>query len=114
MRANANRPPRKRRLQPRGHTVYRLSEQAWLVFKPAGHTEPEHTHPYSQTLHVVAGELAVTSKGRTVTLDAASAPYRVRAREPHATHAMQPTWLVVTQHDLGEGRHTRQRRARTT
>jgi len=91
--------------------VYRLSQQALLVFKPAGHREPEHTHPYSQTLHVVAGELAVTSKGRTVTLDAASAPYRVRAREPHATHAMQPTWLVVTRHERDEGPATRQRRA---
>lgn len=90
-------PEHVRCLSPRRHTVYRLAPDLLLVFKPCGHTEPEHTHAWPQTLTVLAGELRVVAGGRTTVLFPGSPVYDIPTGTLHATTALQPTWLAVRQ-----------------
>ena len=76
------------------HAVYRLGPDLLLVFKPRGHREAAHAHPYGQSLRVVRGLLAVERGGR-VDLVAGDGALAVAANEPHATEAREDTWVVV-------------------
>ncbi len=89
------RPLKKRRLLPRGHTVYELNPGLWLVFKPAGHVESEHTHPRGQTLRVIAGRLEVRLERNVALLSPDSAGLRIAPEVAHTTKALADTWLVV-------------------
>lgn len=93
--------PRVRHLAPRAHTIYRLTEQLSLVFKPAGHVEAEHSHPYGQSLRVLAGRLEVEIGRQRVTLGARSDRFALAAHLPHKTTAVGDTWLLVERGDEG-------------
>ncbi|MBI3785787.1 MAG: hypothetical protein HY270_20530 [Deltaproteobacteria bacterium] len=88
-------PTNRRSLTPRRHAVFELAAGLLLVFKPQGHREAEHRHPYGQRLRVVRGALRVDTTKRSVVLRANSRPLTVVARRLHATRALHDTWLVV-------------------
>jgi quercetin dioxygenase-like cupin family protein len=77
------------------HTIYRLASDLLLVFKPAGHREPDHAHVHGQRLRVLRGRLRVEHAGATSVLDAASDPLTLPPGERHATEALADTWLVA-------------------
>lgn len=76
------------------HAVYRLAPDLLLVFKPRGHREAVHAHPYPQRLRVLRGTLAV-ERGTRVDLATPDAPVAIAGSEPHATEARDDTWVVV-------------------
>lgn len=75
--------------------MYRLASDLLLVFKPCGHREPTHAHPYCQRLRLLRGRLAVNLGARRVTLTPTSDRLTVRARLAHGTEALQDTWVLV-------------------
>jgi hypothetical protein len=86
---------RPRVLASRTHAVFRLSADLLLVFKPRGHREKAHAHPYRQRLQVLRGRLRVDAGKNRVTLRASSPPFTLAAARPHETLALEDTWLVV-------------------
>jgi quercetin dioxygenase-like cupin family protein len=76
------------------HAVYRLAPDLLLVFKPRGHRERPHAHPYPQRLHVLRGTLAV-ERGARIDVVAADGTVTIAANEPHATEARDDTWLLA-------------------
>jgi hypothetical protein len=86
---------RPRRLAARTHTVFRLSAELLLVFKPRGHREEAHAHPYRQRLQVLRGRLRVRTGKRVITLRASSPPFTLAAGRLHETVALDDTWLVA-------------------
>ena len=85
---------RTRALPRTGHAVYRLAPDLLLVFKPRGHREALHAHPYRQRLQVLRGSLAVQIGARRVTL-VPSRRLTLPAGRPHATLAVRDTWLLA-------------------
>ena len=83
------------RLTPRAHAVYELGDGLLLVFKPAGHVEPIHVHAHAQRLRIVRGQLRVELAATSVVLSAQSAPLLLAAGQPHATSAVEATWLIA-------------------
>jgi quercetin dioxygenase-like cupin family protein len=77
------------------HAVYRLAPDLLLVFKPRTHREPEHAHAYRQRLRVLRGTLKVETVPASVVLDCVSPAFTVAAGQPHATEALEDTWLVA-------------------
>ncbi|MBX3027027.1 hypothetical protein KF840_19140 [bacterium] len=75
--------------------MYELAPGLLLVFKPRGHREPPHAHPYGQRLRVLRGALAVRTARRVRVLDAAARPLRIAAGRVHATQARRDTWLIA-------------------
>ena len=84
---------RARALPAGRHVVYRLAPDLLLVFKPRGHTETAHAHPYRQRLRVLRGTLIVRIGKHTRTLKPGSRPLTLAADRPHETRALEPTWL---------------------
>jgi hypothetical protein len=84
-----------RALEAHRHAVYRLADDLLLVFKPCGHTESEHEHPYGQRLRVLRGRLEVATARATRVLDARSAPFVLPGGRKHRTTALADTWLVA-------------------
>ena len=88
--------PRARvRSLPRRHAVYRLAPDLLLVFKPRGHTEAAHAHPYRQRLRILRGRLQVRTARRTVVLTASSHAFLQPAGRAHRTAAVTDTWVLV-------------------
>jgi quercetin dioxygenase-like cupin family protein len=77
------------------HTVYELGAGTLLVFKPFAHCEGVHAHPYRQRLRVLKGRLRVEIGRTRLLLDADSDPLELDAGQPHATEALEDTWLVA-------------------
>jgi len=77
------------------HAVYRLAPGLLLVFKPRGHREPLHSHPYRQHLRVVRGRLEVATRRRRFRLTPRSSEVTLAAGRVHATQALVDTWLLV-------------------
>jgi quercetin dioxygenase-like cupin family protein len=86
---------RPRLLASRTHTIFRLSADLLLVFKPRGHREDTHAHPYRQRLLVLRGRLRVHAGTRAITLRPASPPFTLAAGRLHDTLALEDTWLVA-------------------
>jgi quercetin dioxygenase-like cupin family protein len=84
-----------RTLSARRHAVYRLAPDLLLVFKPRGHSEPEHAHPHRQRLRVLRGRLEVCMRSRIIRLDSSSPVFTLPADRRHATVALADTWLVA-------------------
>ena len=63
-----------RALPRRRHAVYRLAPDLLLVFKPRGHREAMHAHPYRQRLQVLRGSLAVEIDEIIAAVNAALGP----------------------------------------
>ena len=90
-------------LEPAEHAIFRLGEGLLLVFKPAGHREALHSHPYAQGLRVLRGRIEVQvqtgertpSAGEARLLSPRDAPLHLPAGMPHETVALEPTWLVA-------------------
>jgi quercetin dioxygenase-like cupin family protein len=83
------------RLDAARHTAYELAPDLLLVSKPQDHREGEHTHGYALRLRVVRGRLAVQMGAGEAILDDPQRPYTIEAGAPHATHAIEPTWVIV-------------------
>jgi len=77
------------------HAVYRLAPDLLVVFKPRDHHEPEHAHPYGQRLRVLRGRLAVDVGTLRHVVVPDSPVLRLPAHVPHATRALDDTWLVA-------------------
>ena len=111
MAAGAGRPRRRialrtasrRKLAVRGHTVFEIGPDLLLVFKPQGHAEPEHAHPYDQVLRILRGRLQVETSRCARRLVPASRPLRLPAGSVHATQALADTWLVAERRPSGPG-----------
>jgi hypothetical protein len=86
---------RVRSLPAARHAVYRLAADLLLVFKPRGHREPFHAHPYRQRLRVVRGRLEVATRRRRFRLSPRSGEVTLAAGRAHATNALVDTWLLV-------------------
>jgi len=82
-------------LTPDGHSIYQLAAGLLLVFKPRGYREEEHTHTHAQRLRVLRGQLRVETKGEWVVLDSGDTSLTVASQQPHATEALEDTWLAV-------------------
>ena len=82
-------------LTPHGHTVYQLAAGLLLVFKPRGHHEVVHTHVNGQRLRVLRGRLRVETDGAHVVLDTAAPLLALAPEQPHATLALDDTWVVA-------------------
>lgn len=100
IRARASARPRARRgrfatLPARAHAVYELAPGLLLVFKPRGHRESLHAHPYPQRLRVLRGCLEVTTARGVLVVDAGARALRIVAGRAHATRARRDTWLLV-------------------
>lgn len=78
-----------------GHAVYRLGPGLLLVFKPNGHTEQPHAHPYRQTLRILRGALRVRTARTSRVVRSSSAALTIAAGRRHATDALEDTWLVA-------------------
>ena len=77
------------------HSVFALAPDLLLVFKPRGHREAPHAHPYPQRLRVLRGRLEVrTARGDTV-VEAGGRALRIAAGREHATRARSDTWLIA-------------------
>lgn len=85
---------RVRNLTATSHTVLRLTPGLLLVFKPAGHREAPHSHPYRQALQVLSGLLAVDRRGRRL-LRPGQPRLSLPAGTEHATEALEDTWLLA-------------------
>ncbi len=83
------------RLDAARHAVYELAPDLLLVCKPMGHHEAEHTHDHRIRLRVVRGRLAVRTGGCEAILHDPERSYTIEADTPHATHAIEPTWVIV-------------------
>lgn len=79
----------------RTHRVWRLVEGLAVVFKPKGHTEPEHCHPYPMRLRVLRGCLEIRLQSSTRKLRSPGRPLVLAAGVPHATRAIEDTWVWV-------------------
>lgn len=79
----------------RRHFVLALAPGLLLVFKPRGHREAEHVHPYGQRLLVLRGRLEVRTARAVRQLTPAARPLRIAAGRRHATQALADTWLVA-------------------
>lgn len=77
------------------HAVYRLGPGLLLVFKPRGHTEEPHAHPYRQTLRILRGALRVRTARSTRVIRPSSEALTIVAGRRHATDALDDTWLVA-------------------
>ncbi len=84
---------RQRALRPRQHAIFDLGDDMLLVFKPRGHREVEHTHPYAQRLLVLRGRLRLQRR-RAVTLPLGRAVV-IAAQQPHSTEALDDVWLLA-------------------
>jgi quercetin dioxygenase-like cupin family protein len=84
-----------RLLSTRGHAVFRLAPGLLLVFKPRGHREETHAHPYRQRLQVLRGQLIVRTEERAITLRPRSQPLLLEAGRVHGTFAAADTWLIA-------------------
>jgi quercetin dioxygenase-like cupin family protein len=82
-------------LDARVHAAYELAPDLLLVRKPAGHTEHEHSHPHALRLRVVRGRLAVRLGDHETILDEEHPACCIAAGVPHATEALEPTWVLV-------------------
>lgn len=79
----------------RAHGSWRLDDGLSLVFKPQGHSEAAHQHPYPIRLRVLRGCLWVcTEQGKHMLRNAARA-LAIPAGAWHSTWAVVDTWLVV-------------------
>ena len=79
----------------RRHSVYELAPDLLLVFKPRGHREAPHAHPYAQRLRVLRGRLEVrTARGLKV-IEAGGRTLQIAAGREHATRARSDTWLIA-------------------
>ena len=85
----------RRGLQKAGHVVYRLAPDLLLVFKPRGHVESDHVHPYTQHVRVLRGRLEIRTPMHVARLGPRGGPLRIAARQRHATRALTDTWLIV-------------------
>ena len=86
---------RVRALASSQHAIYRLAPDLLLVFKPRGHRETEHAHPYRQRLRVLRGRLVVRMGTRRMTLQPGGRPLLLAAGRAHDTVAVQDTWLLT-------------------
>ena len=77
------------------HAVYELTPDLLLVFKPRGHREATHAHPYAQRLRVLRGRLEVRTARGVVRVAAGDRPLRIAAERSHSTRALADTWLLV-------------------
>jgi quercetin dioxygenase-like cupin family protein len=87
------------RLDTGRHAIYRLAPDLSLIFKPRGHYEEEHAHPYRQQIRVVRGELRIDTGERSLRLRPDSAALALEAGERHSTTALEGTWLIVEAFD---------------
>jgi quercetin dioxygenase-like cupin family protein len=85
----------RRLLATNRHAVFRLTPDLLLVFKPRGHRETKHSHPHRQRLRVLHGQLEVRTGKRTIVLRPTSRPLPLAAGRPHATLALEDTWLIA-------------------
>ena len=77
------------------HAVYALTPDLLLVFKPRGHREGAHAHPYAQRLRVLRGRLEVRTARGIVRVAAGDRPLRIAAGRTHETRALADTWLLA-------------------
>ena len=77
------------------HAAYRLAPDLLLVFKPRGHREATHAHPYRQRLQVLRGTLVVHVGRRRVTLTPTGRHLTLRAGRVHDTLALRDTWVLA-------------------
>ena len=82
-------------LAPQRHAVFQLAPDLLLVFKPRGHREEAHRHPYRQRLRVLRGLLMVRTARQAILLRAGGPPLTLAAGRTHATVAWRDTWLVA-------------------
>jgi quercetin dioxygenase-like cupin family protein len=83
------------RLMPVEHSIYELDDVMLLVFKPAGHREPTHSHAHAQRLRVLRGRLRVEVGSATMFLEPQDEPLSLAAGQEHATTALEATWVIA-------------------
>lgn len=77
------------------HRVWQIEEGLLLVFKPRGHREDEHEHPWSQEILLLSGRLRVDRpRGRTE-LHPDRRRLRIGRGVAHRTLALADTWIVA-------------------
>jgi len=90
------RPVKARRLlSTRRHAVFRLAPGLLLVFKPRGHREETHAHPYRQRLQVLRGQLIVRTAEGVSTLHPRNDPLVLETGRAHGTFAPVDTWVIA-------------------
>ena len=89
------------KLEHDAHRVYELDDGLLLVFKPAGHVEPEHAHPHARQLRVLRGRLRVQTASANLFLDPQSEQLSLAAGQTHTTEALEATWLIAEASDDG-------------
>ena len=82
-------------LSSQGHALYELAGGLLLVFKPRGHREATHAHPYGQRLRVIRGQLRVEIGDASVFIDPESDGFVVGSGRLHGTEALEDTWLIA-------------------